>query len=191
MIGMALFAATFATAGCSDDEAVGPRASTPKIALYSGNGCWAESITAGQRMFEWMGYRCEVVSAQRINTEGLDGFNILYIPGGNMYQYALDISSTGKANIRSFVASGGGYVGICGGAYFASRHIQWQGTQFIVESLQLFEGMAVGPVDQIEPYPGFDMCEVAIVDHAHPITSPAPASEWDLMKRATRWCLKK
>ena len=167
-------------AGCSDDQTVGPKSPTPKIAIYSGSGCWAESITAGQRMFEWMGYRCEVVGAQRINTEGLDGFNILYIPGGNMYQYALDISSTGKANVRSFVSNGGGYIGICGGAYFASRHIRWQGTDFIVESLQLFEGMAVGSVDQIEPYPGFDMCEIAIVDHAHPITSPAPASEWIL-----------
>jgi glutamine amidotransferase-like uncharacterized protein len=175
--GAVLFVSAVMHAGCSDDDAAGPGAPTPKIAIYSGNGCWAESITAGQRMFEWMGYRCEIVSAQRINSEGLDGFSAIYIPGGDMYQYAQSISSEGKASIRSFVSKGGGYIGICGGAYFASKYIVWRGTQFVIESLRLFEGTAAGPVDQIVVYPNFGMCEVTIVDHAHPITRAEPASD--------------
>jgi glutamine amidotransferase-like uncharacterized protein len=171
-----LLIAMVVIADCGDDT-TGPSSPTPKIAIYSGNGCWAQSIIASQKMFEWMGYRCEIATAERINSEGLDGFDILCVPGGNMYQYTQDISSEGKANVRSFVSGGGGYIGICGGAYFASRYIQWQGAQWVVESLQLFEGTAVGPLDQIEPYPGYAMCEVAIVDHTHQITRAEPASE--------------
>jgi len=48
-------------------------------------------------MFKWMGYTVVLVKADLINNEGLENFNILCVPGGNMYQYAQDIYWTGLA----------------------------------------------------------------------------------------------
>jgi len=167
-----------AAAGCDTDKGTNPKdESSRKVAIYSGRGCWAESITAARKMFEWMGCTVELVSASRINAEGLAGFGAVFIPGGDMYLYAQDISSTGKARIRSFVRGGGGYIGICGGAYFASARVVWRSGQLDMEPLGIFMGTASGPVDEIAPYPDYGMCTVNIVDQSHPVTKAEPASE--------------
>ena len=90
------------------------------IAIYAGRGTWNDSVQAAKKMFEWMNYTVETLSAQQINNE-LTNFRTLCVPGGNMYEYAQDISSEGKKNIMSFVRDGGSYIGICGGAYFAAE----------------------------------------------------------------------
>jgi glutamine amidotransferase-like uncharacterized protein len=63
-------------------------------------------------MFQWMGYSFLLIDAEYINDRTLKDFEILRIPGGDMYQYAQDISPEGKENIRNFVSSGGGHVGM-------------------------------------------------------------------------------
>lgn len=93
------------------------------VAIYAGRGTWEDSVRAAQNMFRWMNLTVELVSAEFINDNGLEGFRILCVPGGSMYDYAQDISSKGKENMRAFVRDGGGYVGICGGAYFAAESL--------------------------------------------------------------------
>ncbi len=140
------------------------------VAIYADRGTWEDSVRAIQEMFRWMNYTVETVSAEYINDNGLGAFRILCFPGGNMYDYAQDISSKGKENIRDFVHDGGGYIGICGGAYFAAEKVFWRGSQLAMTPLELFAGTAVGPVDEIMPYPNYTMCKVNIVNHVHPIT---------------------
>ncbi len=115
------------------------------VALYSDRGTWEESVQAAEKMFQWMGYRVELVKADYINRNGLNRFRILCVPGGNMYYYSQDISPQGKENIRSFIRNGGGYIGICGGAYFAGENVIWQGNQLPTEFLELFEGTTKAP----------------------------------------------
>lgn len=161
----------------------GEMAATPDtsvVALYSDQGADEDCIQATTNMFEWMGYAVESVKAETINNGGLDNFSILCIPGGDMYQYAQDISSGGKENIRNFIRNGGGYIGICGGAYFASEKVVWQGNQLPMTPLELFPGTAEGPSDEIAPYPAYAMCEVNIVGPTHPITQSEPDSAWML-----------
>lgn len=148
------------------------------MAIYSGQGTWEESVQAAEQMFEWMGYQVERVDAEFINSGSFEGFTTLVIPGGDMYQYAQDISPTGKENIREFVNTGGGYIGICGGAYFASEKVIWQGSQLSMQSLGLFSGTADGPIDQLAPYPEYTMAELNISDVIHPITHLQPDSIW-------------
>ncbi len=86
-------------------------------------------------MFQWIGYTVSRLDADYINSESLDTFSILCVPGGDMYRYAQDISLLGKDNIRGFVSNGGGYIGICGGAYFAGEKVFWRGNQLSMTSL--------------------------------------------------------
>jgi len=152
----------------------------PIAALYSDEATWSESVRAATRMLEWVGYAVELVGADEINTRGLDRFNLLCVPGGNMYQYARDIFTTGKEKIRNFIRNGGGYIGLCAGAYFASETVIWEGDRLPMTPLGIFPGAAEGPLNEIAPYPDYAMCKVNIVDLGHPITRAGPDSVWML-----------
>ena len=168
--------------GCSDDKGTDPQPppSTPKIAIYSGNGVWAESVTAGQEMFKWMGYTTEIVGAAYINGNDLGDFHAIYIPGGDMFQYSRDISAAGKMKIRAFVNGGGAYIGICAGACFASKSVIWREDPLPMEPLGLFKGTASGPANEIVPFPQYGMCRIDVAGHDHPITAGQPDRLWTL-----------
>lgn len=152
----------------------------PSIALYSGRGTDEECLRATQNMLEWTGYRVTRIEAPAINSGALDTFDALCVPGGNMYQYAEDISARGKNNIRSFIERGGGYVGICGGAYLAASEVVWRGEQLAMTPLRLYQGSAVGPIKEIFLYPEYGMCQVNITPSGHPIAQSEPDSMWVL-----------
>ena len=166
------------TATPTDEVVATPDASI--VALYSDQGTWEESVQAAGKMFQWMGYTVSLVNADHISNVGLDNFSILCIPGGDMYQYAQDISSGGKENVKNFIRNGGGYIGICGGAYFVSEKVIWQGNQLPMTPLGVFPGTAEGPIDEIAPYPDYAMGKVNIVDSTHPVTQSEPDSAWML-----------
>lgn len=147
------------------------------VAVYADQGVWEESVQACTNMFQWIGHTVSLVDADCINGGDLKNFSILCIPGGDMYQYAQDISSAGKKHIRDFIAEGGGYIGICGGAYFASEQAVWHEHPLPMIPLRLFPGRAEGPLDEIV-YP-YGMCKVNMVPHA--ITTEADA--WMLYYR--------
>ena len=48
---------------------------------------------------------------------GGGGFDVLLVPGGFAPHYEEALGAAGAAAVRAFVAGGGGYVGICAGAY--------------------------------------------------------------------------
>jgi len=50
----------------------------------------------------------------------LEQFDVLYVPGGEANRQTRVLGVEGRDAIRRFVASGGGYVGHCAGAYLAS-----------------------------------------------------------------------
>jgi len=149
------------------------------IALFAGDGASAISIEAAMNMFQWLGYSVSLVKSETFNND-INHFRLLCFPGGDMYHYARSISSTGKENIRNFIRHGGGYIGICGGAYFASQRVIWQGVELPMTPLGLFPGTSQGPIDVIASYPNCTMCKVIIVNWLHPITQSSQSSEWIL-----------
>jgi glutamine amidotransferase-like uncharacterized protein len=122
----------------------------------------------------------ELIDANDINGGLLSGFRIVCFPGGNMYQYAQDITESGKDKIRLFIKNGGGYLGICGGAYFAGERVFWQGAQLPMSPLSIFPGITQGPIDSIAPYPDCVMCKLNITAPDHPITQTEPDAAWIL-----------
>ncbi len=60
-----------------------------------------------------------------LHPEVLSQFDVLVFPGGSGSRQAAAIGKTGRDNVRAFVKGGGGYVGICAGAYLCSAHYTW------------------------------------------------------------------
>jgi glutamine amidotransferase-like uncharacterized protein len=157
------------------------------IALFSDYGVEENCVLATKNMFQWMDCTVELVDANYIINEGLKGFSVLCIPGGDMYQYSQVLSSEGIEKIKGFIQDGGAYIGICGGSYFAAERVMWQGNQLPMVSMGLFPGIAQGPIDEI--IPGCTMCKINIVDHNHPITESEPDYEWILYWVGPRFIL--
>lgn len=157
-----------------------PEEGTVDVALYSGRGTAESCVHATEKMFQWMNFTVKLVNADEINTMNLSRYRVLCIPGGDMYVYAQDISSQGKENIKNFITTGGGYIGICGGAYFACQQVVWQGSPLPMTPLGLLLGTAEGPINEIAPYPNYTMHKVNIVCSTHPITLSEPDALWML-----------
>lgn len=58
---------------------------------------------------------------------------------------ALDVDLRTIKRIREYVAGGGSFLGICGGAYFASRTAEWHGHQWGSAYLAFWPGLSKGP----------------------------------------------
>lgn len=153
---------------CCDDEELKPQ-QIPGVALYSEKGTWDKSVTALKQMFGWMNIEVTLIDAKYVNNNTLDSFKIICFPGGNMFQYSQNISKEGLDKIKIFIKNGGGYIGICGGAYFSAEKIIWQGNQLQMNSLGIFEGTANGSNDSIVPYPQWGMSDITITDTLHPV----------------------
>jgi glutamine amidotransferase-like uncharacterized protein len=150
------------------------------VAIYSDKGCWEESVKAAEKMFQWMGYSVALIDARHVKKIGLNDFRLLCVPGGDMYQYAQSLSSRGEDSVRAFIHSGGAYIGICGGAYFAASKVVWQGNELPMKPLGLFDGTAKGPINEIVPHPKYGMCQVNITDSTDSIVHVEPDSLWML-----------
>lgn len=55
---------------------------------------------------------------------GLGSCSLLIVPGGYTKRCAIGLGEEGFERIREFVAGGGGYIGICMGAYIAPRTVE-------------------------------------------------------------------
>jgi len=65
------------------------------------------------------------VSPADLQNGGLEGFDVVIFPGGSAPKQAAVLGESGKQAVREFVQNGGGYVGICGGAFLATAKYDW------------------------------------------------------------------
>jgi len=97
-----------------------------KIAIYNGAGVMSSSHMALTRMFEWMNASVVTVTASQILEDFLDDYDILVIPGGSETTCVNELQYIdGVQKIRDFVANGGSYFGICGGATFGAVYVHF------------------------------------------------------------------
>ena len=80
-----------------------------KVAIYNGLGVMGSSRIALTRMFEWMGATVGNITASQILDNGLDGYDILVIPGGSETTCSDELDFEGMQIIKDFVAGGGSY----------------------------------------------------------------------------------
>lgn len=137
-------------------------------------GAWSEGLTAIKAMLDTYGYTHEDITPTDINNPSLNLsslYRMVIFGGGWAGGYNTSVSETGFNNIRGFVANGGGYFGICAGAYFASDMIMWKQNwlapiEVYNYPLDLFNGLGLGAVVSIKEWTASTGCASGITKGA-------------------------
>ena len=151
---------------------------TLKVAIYndgyltesSMRGVWDVGVNKFKEYFKNKGIQFEEIDFVILNSdnvkEELDNYKLIIFPGGFSKWYNYYLSRNAKVAIRSFVANGGSFLGICAGAYFASSNVEWYGENLDNQlelnqfgemtgyDLYLFSGRATGAITEIADYYG-------------------------------------
>ncbi|MGA2034185.1 MAG: BPL-N domain-containing protein [Thermoguttaceae bacterium] len=115
---------------------------------------------------------------EEINAGALAHFNVILFPGGSGTRQGESLGQIDRQRVREFIQRGGGYVGICAGAYLATAEWpcslkildaknysrQWKRGQGLVRMELTSKGREILGTDQI-------LCEVRY--HNGPILVPA------------------
>lgn len=90
-----------------------------------------------------------------VHRKRLSGCRALIMPGGADLPYCRDLNGPGVEAIRSFVAEGGGFLGICASAYFACNALEFHkgsnGQIVGPRELALLQAVAVGSLPELGP----------------------------------------
>lgn len=105
---------------------------------------------------------CDVtfVDAQDIIDGALETVNVLVMPGGADLYYCEKLNGAGNTKIKAFVENGGGYLGICAGAYYGCTQLNWDnGAISGSRELAFIDAVATGPLCDVNGswYQAFDL----------------------------------
>ena len=97
------------------------RAAAPcRVALYQAGGVHPAACAAAKSLCERSeGFALTVVSPADVHAGGLDAQDVVVFMGGSGTAQGRNLADEGKQRVRDFVARGGGYIGVCAGAYLA------------------------------------------------------------------------
>jgi len=65
------------------------------------------------------------LKAEAIRAGKLTDYRVVMLPGGSSSKQGATLGEEGREEIRRFVKRGGGYIGICAGAYLATSDYEW------------------------------------------------------------------
>lgn len=147
------------------------------VGIYSDNGAAEGCVIAAEKMFQWMNYSTQRITANTINSGSVSNIDIFYFPGGSSGPYRSDINREGRERIKSMVLSGGAYIGTCAGALYACEKQLWEGQVITNGQLGLFSGSGVGPNPEIFAYPKIGMCKINL-NKNHPTVKNMPDTCW-------------
>lgn len=128
-----------------------------KVGLYVGTGTWAFGKIHFKKLLFSSGFSYQTLTAKDILNGALDNskFSTLIMPGGKSWKYLKELGPAGARIIKSFVALGGGYLGICAGAYYAVSNRQGPSPTAESYGVGLLEGVAIdGTALKIKPFHG-------------------------------------
>ncbi|NBT58943.1 hypothetical protein EBT16_09195 [bacterium] len=99
-------------------------AGSGKVFLYEGKGTWDAGIENLHAFLRQEGFSFETKQPKDLILGDLSSEDptLLIMPGGESWVYLEDLGEQGAANIRNYVESGGSYLGICAGAFYATSH---------------------------------------------------------------------
>ncbi|MDJ0974946.1 MAG: BPL-N domain-containing protein [Planctomycetota bacterium] len=123
------------------------------IGLYTGLGAHPNAVKTAAAACLHAGLTIRPLTPGQVNDGSFrKQVRCLLVPGGWAGDYVIDVDAKGAKHVRSFIDGGGGYVGVCAGAFFAASRIRWEGIEYDYP-LDLFEGPAIGPIEKVAPWP--------------------------------------
>jgi glutamine amidotransferase-like uncharacterized protein len=103
---------------------------TVKVLIYSGNDALSSSVNGIKSSLNYVNSHNTIsnvkftyATSSSINSNILSRYDVLIMPGGISGKSYLRNPRISGANIKKFVSSGKGYIGICAGAYAASYRV--------------------------------------------------------------------
>lgn len=92
-----------------------------RVALYRGPGTGGAGPTnLMQQLSRPPQMTIQQVTAEEIQSGVLTNYQVVIFAGGIASKQSATLGEKGREAVRSFVGSGGGYIGICAGAYLAT-----------------------------------------------------------------------
>jgi glutamine amidotransferase-like uncharacterized protein len=102
------------------------QSSTIRVAIYADAGASRKGSPQVQRCLPaGHGFEITTITAEDIRGGKLQEFDVLIHPGGSGSKQAHTLGVEGRERVRQFVADGGGFIGICAGAYLGSASYPW------------------------------------------------------------------
>ena len=102
------------------DIAVVPPPNPIRIALYDAPGVSGESLRKTRRLLASAeGFDPVVVTPEQVRSSALSGMHVVLFTGGRGSVQGRLLGEAGRQAVRDFLASGGGYIGVCAGSYLA------------------------------------------------------------------------
>ncbi|MFW6161963.1 MAG: BPL-N domain-containing protein [Planctomycetota bacterium] len=96
-----------------------------RVSLYDAAGTSSSKRRALAALRTMGEARTERLGPPAIRASALGQFDVLVMPGGSGSKQAKALGEGGRTAVRRFVRAGGGYVGICAGAYLAAANYSW------------------------------------------------------------------
>jgi glutamine amidotransferase-like uncharacterized protein len=97
-----------------------------KVAVYDDKGATGKGIPCvTEIMSKTADIKLTRLKGADIAAGGLKGYDLVMFTGGSGSAEAAGLGEKGREEVRDFVRNGGGYVGICAGAYLACSGFEW------------------------------------------------------------------
>ena len=97
-----------------------------KVAVYDDKGAAGKGIPSVEAILgRTPDIKVTKLKGAEIAAGGLKGYDLVMFTGGSGSAEAAGLGEKGREEVREFVRNGGGYVGICAGAYLACSGFEW------------------------------------------------------------------
>ncbi len=111
------------------DNVYAPTPVTVNVLIYNGEGVIPASVEGVKDCLNYANSEnldsnlyFNYSTTNEINSQTLKGYDVLIMPGGLAITYINDPEINAR-DLKNFVKNGNGYVGICAGAYAASKYV--------------------------------------------------------------------
>ena len=184
MMGDALPASDFAGSGGTPKTKTANSDILPaiRVALYKGPGTGGAGPPSMMKKMNETNAPTSLteVSAEEIRGGALTNYDVVIFGGGSGSKEAESLGEAGRDEVQKFVGNGGGYVGICAGAYLATANYPWSLKIINARTLspKWQRGRAVLKMELTPSGAGIlgGETNVDVVYHQGPVVGPASAT---------------
>ena len=110
------------------ESTVTPKAGVLRVAIFQDTGAGedgGENVEKCLKKVHPEQYTFKKIKGEDVRNGALDHFDVAVFPGGSGSAQAKSLDTAGREKVKEFVKNGGGYLGICGGAYLATTSYKW------------------------------------------------------------------